>query len=63
MNANELALGIDLGGSKIYAIVTDAANNILASAKTTIGVTKLGTNRAISLGAYWFAKKALAGRE
>ena len=34
MNANELALGIDLGGSKIYAIVTDAANNILASAKT-----------------------------
>ena len=34
MNANDLALGIDLGGSKIYAIVTDAANNILATAKT-----------------------------
>lgn len=31
---DELALGIDLGGSKIFAVVTDAANNILASAKT-----------------------------
>ncbi len=35
-------------------------DSFLASAKTAIAVTKLGTNRAISLGAYWFAKKKLA---
>lgn len=31
---DSLALGIDLGGSKIYAVVTDADNQILAAAKT-----------------------------
>lgn len=30
----ELALGIDLGGSKIYAVVTDQANRVIADAKT-----------------------------
>lgn len=34
MDSNDLALGIDLGGSKIYAVVTDAANSVLATAKT-----------------------------
>ena len=31
---DSLALGIDLGGSKIYAVVTDENNKILAAAKT-----------------------------
>jgi len=32
--ADELALGIDLGGSKIYAVITDASNQVIADAKT-----------------------------
>ena len=30
----ELALGIDLGGSKIYAVITDPSNQVIADAKT-----------------------------
>lgn len=33
--SNELALGIDLGGTKLYAIVTDQKNNIVSEAKTS----------------------------
>ena len=32
--ADSLALGIDLGGSKIYAVVTDKANHVIADAKS-----------------------------
>ncbi len=32
--ADKLALGIDLGGSKIYAVVTDQKNQVIADAKT-----------------------------
>ena len=32
--SDNLALGIDLGGSKIYAVVTDADNKVIADAKT-----------------------------
>lgn len=32
--ADNLALGIDLGGSKIYAVVTDQENRVIADAKT-----------------------------
>ena len=36
--SNELALGIDLGGTKIYAIVTDRENHIVSEAKMSTGV-------------------------
>ena len=32
--AENLALGIDLGGSKIYAVVTDPDNRVIADAKS-----------------------------
>ncbi len=32
--SDNLALGIDLGGSKIYAVITDASNTVIADAKT-----------------------------
>ena len=32
--AAELSLGVDLGGTKIYAIVTDSTHKMLADAKT-----------------------------
>ena len=32
--ADNLALGIDLGGSKIYAVVTDPDNRVIADAKS-----------------------------
>ncbi len=32
--AGNLALGIDLGGSKIYAVVTDASHSVIADAKS-----------------------------
>ncbi len=39
----ELSLGVDLGGTKIYAIVTDSAHKMLADAKT---VTEAGADPA-----------------
>ncbi len=41
--AEELSLGIDLGGTKIFAIVTDASHKLLSEAKT---VTEAGADPA-----------------
>ena len=56
MKKQEYAIGIDLGGSKIYAVVTDHDHKVIASAKYSTEPS--GTPETIADDMYFAAKKA-----